>query len=210
MDIFDLMNEDFLKDKDVEFKTLFGQPCVEIRDKDKTFRWLSNMIDVDKLKAMIDKRNKQSNKDSHYPNQEILEEDKSETKEEFEQRIYGTDKQKTTPKSFEEVMYDKEPTKTRVYVSSYGLGGVSGNGFRYFKDTVKSFFDTKFGITNIEIVSGEYFTPLKTRKISGLIDILNKIDSADYVVLNTLSELEKYICDELKISYMMIPYKLPN
>ena len=71
MDIFDLMNEDFLKDKDVEFKTLFGQPCVEIRDKDKTFRWLSNMIDVDKLKAMIDKRNKQSNKDSHYPNQEI-------------------------------------------------------------------------------------------------------------------------------------------
>ena len=107
-------------------------------------------------------------------------------------------------------MYDKEPTKTRVYVSSYGLGGVSGNGFRYFKDTVKSFFDTKFGITNIEIVSGEYFTPLKTRKISGLIDILNKIDSADYVVLNTLSELEKYICDELKISYMMIPYKLPN
>ena len=61
-------------------------------------------------------------------------------------------------------MYDKEPAKTKVYVSSYGLGDISGNNFKYFADTVKSFFDTKFGITNIEIVSGEYYTPLELPK----------------------------------------------
>ena len=53
---FCLMNEDFLKDKDVKFRTLFGQPCVEVTDKDKTFRYLSNGIDIDKLKKIIDKK----------------------------------------------------------------------------------------------------------------------------------------------------------
>lgn len=165
MDIFDLMNEDFLKDKDIRFKTVLGQPCVEITDKDKTFRYLSNNIDIDKLKKIIDKKdNPTAVKGSHYPNQEVLDEDKPETKEEFEKRIYATNNTKTTPKSFEEVMYDKEPAKTKVYVSSYGLGDISGNNFKYFADTVKSFFDTKFGITNIEIVSGEYYTPLELPK----------------------------------------------
>lgn len=211
MDIFDLMNEDFLKDKDVKFRTLFGQPCVEITDKDKTFRYLSNNIDIDKLKKIIDKKdNPTAVKDSHYPNQEVLDEDKSETKEEFEKRIYGTGKQKTTPKSFEEVMYDKEPTKTKVYVSSYGLGDISGNNFKYFADTAKSFFNTKFGITNIEIVSGEYYTPLNPKRTGGLIDILNKMESADYIVLNNLSEFEKNICEALRIFYMMIPFELPK
>lgn len=211
MDIFDLMNEDFLKDKDVKFRTLFGQPCVEITDKDKTFRYLSNNIDIDKLKKIIDtKDNPTAVKNSHYPNQEVLDEDKPETKEEFEKRIYGTGKQKTTPKSFEEVMYDKEPTKTKVYVSSYGLGDISGNNFKYFADTVKSFFNTKFGITNIEIVSGEYYTPLNPKRTGGLIDILNKMESADYIVLNNLSEFEKNICEALRIFYMMIPFELPK
>ena len=216
MDIFDLMNEDFLKDKDVKFRTLFGQPCVEIIDKDKTFRYLSNNIDIDKLKKIIDKKdNPTAVKGSHYPNQEVLDEDKPETKEEFEKRIYATNNTKTTPKSFEEVMYDKEPAKTKVYVSSYGLGGVTGNSFIYFKDTVKSFFDTKFGITNIEIISGEYypfrgFVQSLKSKTGGLVDILNKMESADYIVLNNLSEFEKHICEALRIFYMMIPFELPK
>lgn len=211
MDIFDLMNEDFLKDKDVKFRTLFGQPCVEVTDKDKTFRYLSNNIDIDKLKKIIDKKdNPTAVKNSHYPNQEVLDEDKPETKEEFEKRIYATNNTKTAPKSFEEVMYDTEPTKTKVYVSSYGLGDISGNNFRYFADTVKSFFDTKFGITNIEIISGEYYTPLNPKKTGGLIDILNKMESADYIVLNNLSEFEKNICEALRIFYMMIPFELPK
>ena len=211
MDIFDLMNEDFLKDKDIRFKTVLGQPCVEITDKDKTFRYLSNNIDIDKLKKIIDKKdNPTAVKGSHYPNQEVLDEDKPETKEEFEKRIYATNNTKTTPKSFEEVMYDKEPAKTKVYVSSYGLGDISGNNFKYFADTVKSFFDTKFGITNIEIVSGEYYTPLNPKRTGGLIDILNKMESADYIVLNNLSEFEKNICEALRIFYMMIPFELPK
>lgn len=211
MDIFDLMNEDFLKDKDVKVRTLFGQPCVEVTDKDKTFRYLSNNIDIDKLKKIIDKKdNPTAVKNSHYPNQEVLDEDKPETKEEFEKRIYAANNTKTTSKSFEEVMYDKEPTKTKVYVSSYGLGDISGNNFKYFADTVKSFFNTKFGITNIEIVSGEYYTPLNPKRTGGLIDILNKMESADYIVLNNLSEFEKNICEALRIFYMMIPFELPK
>lgn len=211
MDIFDLMNEDFLKDKDVKFRTLFGQPCVEITDKDKTFRYLSNGIDIDKLKKIIGKKdNPTAVKGSHYPNQEVLDEDKPVTKEEFEKRIYAANNKKTTPKSFEEVMYDKEPAKTKVYVSSYGLGDISGNNFKYFADTVKSFFDTKFGITNIEIVSGGYYTPLNPKRTGGLIDILNKMESADYIVLNNLSEFEKHICEALRIFYMMIPFELPK
>lgn len=211
MDIFDLMNEDFLKDKDVRFKTLFGQPCVEVTDKDKTFRYLSNNIDIDKLKKIIDKKdNPTAVKNSHYPNQEVLDEDKPETKEEFEKRIYETNNTKTAPKSFEEVMYDTDIAKTKVYVSSYGLGDISGNSFKYFKDTVKSFFNAKFGITNIEIVSGEYYTPLNPKRTGGLIDILNKMESADYIVLNNLSEFEKHICEKLRISYMMIPFELPK
>ena len=211
MDIFDLMNEDFLKDKDIRFKTVLGQPCVEVTDKDKTFRYLSNNIDIDKLKKIIDKKdNLTAVKGSHYPNQEVLDEDKPETKEEFEKRIYEANNTKTAPKSFEEVVYDKEPTKTKVYVSSYGLGGASGNSFKYFADTVKSFFNTKFGITNIEIVSGEYYTPLNPKRTGGLIDILNKMESADYIVLNNLSEFEKNICEALRIFYMMIPFELPK
>lgn len=211
MDIFDLMNNDFLKDKDVKFRTLFGQPCVEITDKDKTFRYLSNTIDIDKLKKIIDKEDKPTAvKGSHYPNQEVLDEDKPETKEEFEKRIYAANKTKTIPKSFEEVMYDNDIAKTKVYVSSYGLGGVSGNSFKYFKDTVKSFFDTKFGITNIEIISGEYYTPLNPKRTGDLIDILNKMESADYIVLNNLSEFEKHICEALRIFYMMIPFEIPE
>lgn len=222
MDYELLYDKEFLKNKTVRFNTVLGQPCVEITDKDKTFRYLSNTIDVERLKKVLKDIREQKHpldeesdkpttiKSRHYPNQEVLDEDKAETKEEFEKRIYGTGKQKTTPKSFEEVMYNKEPARTRVYVSSYGLGGIKGDGFKYFKDTVKSFFDTKFGITNIEIISGEHYTPLKPKKTGGLIDILNKIDSADYVVLNNLSEFEKYICEELRISYMMIPFKLPE
>lgn len=206
-----LYDKEFLKDKTIRFKTVLGQPCVEITDKDKTFRYLSNNIDIDKLKKIIDKKdNSTAVKGSHYPNQEVLDEDKPETKEEFEKRIYAANNTKTTPKSFEEVMYDKEPTKTKVYVSSYGLGDISGNSFKYFKDTVKSFFDTKFGITNIEIISGGYYTPLNPKRTGGLIDILNKMESADYVVLNNLSEFEKHICEALRIFYMMIPFELPK
>ena len=132
-----LYDKEFLKDKTIRFKTVLGQPCVEITDKDKTFRYLSNNIDIDKLKKIIDKKdNSTAVKGSHYPNQEVLDEDKPETKEEFEKRIYAANNAKTTPKSFEEVMYDKDIAKTKVYVSSYGLGGVSGSGFKYFKDTV--------------------------------------------------------------------------
>lgn len=211
MDIFDLMNDDFLKDKDVKVRPLFGQPCVEITDKDKTFRYLSNNIDIDKLKKIIDKKdNPTAVKGSHYPNQEVLDEDKPETEEEFEKRIYATNNAKTTPKSFEEVMYDNDIAKTKVYVSSYGLGDISGNNFKYFADTVKSFFNTKFGITNIEIISGGYYTPLNPKKTGGLIDILNKMESADYIVLNNLSEFEKNICEALRIFYMMIPFELPK
>ena len=223
MDMYELLyDKEFLKNKTIRFKTVLGQPCVEITDKDKTFRYLSNTINVERLKKVLKDIREQKHpldeesdkpktiKGSHYPNQEVLDEDKPETKEEFEKRIYGTGKQKTTPKSFEEVMYDKEPAKTKVYVSSYGLGGVTGSSFKYFKDTVKSFFDTKFGITNIEIISGEYYPPLKSKKTSGLVDILNKMESADYVVLNNLSEFEKHICEALRIFYMMIPFELPE
>ena len=59
-------------------------------------------------------------------------------------------------------------------------------------------------------VSGEYYTPLNPKKTGGLIDILNKMESADYIVLNNLSEFEKNICEALRISYMMIPFKMPE
>ena len=219
-----IYDKEFLKNKKVRVTTLFGQQCVEITDKDKTFRYLSNTIDMERLnKVLKDLREQEIKtpldgesdkpttiKGSHYPNQEVLDEDKPETKEEFEKRIYAANNTKTTPKSFEEAMYDKEPAKTKVYVSSYGLGGVTGNSFKYFKDTVKSFFDTKFGITNIEITSGEYYPPLKSKKTGGLVDILNKMESADYIVLNNLSGFEKHICEALRIFYMMIPFELPE
>lgn len=230
MDMYELLyDKEFLKNKTVRFTTVLGQPCVEITDKDKTFRYLSNTINVERLKKVLKDLREQkiktpldeesdkptTIKGSHYPNQKVLDEDIPETKEEFEKRIYEANNTKTTPKSFEEVMYDKDPTKTRVYVSSYGLGSIKGSGFRYFKDTVKSFFDTKFGITNIEIISGEHYTPrgfvqsLKS-KTGGLVDILNKMESADYIVLNNLSEFEKHICEALRIFYMMIPFELPE
>ena len=219
-----IYDKDFLRNKTVRVKTLFGQQCVEITDKDKTFRYLSNTIDIERLNKVLEDLKEQEMtqpldeesdkpttiKGSHYPNQEVLDEDIPETKEEFEKRIYAANNTKTTPKAFEEVMYDKEPAKTKVYVSSYGLGSVTGSSFKYFKDTVKSFFDTKFGITNIEIISGEYYPPLKSKKTGGLVDILNKMESADYVVLNNLSELEKHICEALRIFYMMIPFELPE
>ena len=224
-----IYDKDFLRNKTVRVKTWVGQQCVEITDKDKTFRYLSNTIDIERLNRVLEDLKEQEMtqpldeesdkpttiKGSHYPNQEVLDEDKAETKEEFEKRICAANNTKTTPKSFEEAMYDKEPAKTKVYVSSYGLGGVTGNSFKYFKDTVKSFFDTKFGITNIEIISGEYYPPrgfvqsLKS-KTGGLVDILNKMESADYIVLNNLSEFEKHICEALRIFYMMIPFELPE
>lgn len=219
-----LYDKEFLKNKTVRFKTVLGQPCVEITDKDKTFRYLSNTINVERLnkvlkdlreqeiKTPLDKESDKPTtiKGSHYPNQEVLDEDKPETKEEFEKRICAANNTKTTPKSFEEVMYNNDIAKTKVYVSSYGLGDISGDNFKYFADTVKSFFNTKFGITNIEIISGGYYAPLNPKRTGGLIDILNKMESADYIVLNNLSEFEKHICEALRIFYMMIPFELPK
>lgn len=194
MDMYDFVyDKDFLKNKTVKVKTVLGRQCVEITDTDKTFRYLSNTIDMERLNKVLKDIKDQETKST-------LGEENDKPK---------ASSQKKKPMSFEETMYDKDisaKTDEAIKCKTVYIGGAEnmGDSLATYISKVKSFLNTNFCISNIEC---KYILPKdkKHMAVSEYIEAVKAMDTSNVIVLNQYADFEKNICEELGLSYIYIP-----